>query len=393
MNGLLPRLALLTRNTRIRSAIFQAAIAIAVVLTGYWLAHNTVRNLAQRGITGGFGFLERAARFPISESILPYTSTDTFAWAFMVGLGNTLFASVLIIALATVLGLLLALARRGQNPLAAWIAGVFVETGRNTPLVVQLLFWYALLTLGLPHPQAALHPLPGVFLTDRGLYMPSFRLDGDAGHAAVFVAVVAAGLLALGVTALYARRRRFGNAGRATVFLAVLAVAILAATVSWTTGELALHLARPQLGRFNFAGGICLTPEFTAMLAGLVFYSAAFVGEIIRGGIDAVARGQWEAGRATGLSEAQTLRLIIAPQALRMIIPPMTSQYINIVKNTTLALVVGYPDIAFVTATTINQTGQAVEGIFLLMLVFLVISIGGSALMNWYNRRIALVER
>ncbi|MBY0511952.1 MAG: ABC transporter permease subunit [Rhodospirillaceae bacterium] len=322
------------RDARVRSAAFQTVVAVAAIALVWWLAHNTINNLAQRGITVGFDFLGRAARFPISESVLPYSSVDTFAWAFVVGLGNTLFASALIIVLATLLGFATALARRSRNPLARGIGAAFVETMRNTPLVVQLLFWYAMVTLGLPHPHDALNPLPGVYLTDRGLYIPWPRI-----------------------------------------------------------ADFSFAMEYPTLGRFNYSGGLALTPEFTAMLVGLVFYSAAFVGEIIRGGIDAVARGQWEAGRALGLPESLVLRRIIMPQALRVIIPPMTSQYINIVKNTTLALVVGYPDIAFVTATTINQTGQAVEGILLLMIVFLVISIGGSLLMNWYNRRMALTVR
>jgi general L-amino acid transport system permease protein len=266
--------------------------------------------------------------------VLPYRPSNTFAWAFVVGLANTLMLSVVIGAASTGLGQQVALARRSITPLAKGVSTTFVETMRNTPLVVQLLFWYALVTVGLPNVHAALNPAPGVFLADRGLYFPALSF------------------------------------------------------VDWR-----LTFDVPHLERFNYVGGAALTPELVALLLGLILYSAAFVGEIIRGGVDAIGVGQWEAGRAVGLSERQTLRLVIVPQALRVIIPPMTSQYINIVKNTTLALVVGYPDISSVTATTINQTGQAVEGILILMAVFLALSLSASLFMNWYNRRVALVTR
>jgi general L-amino acid transport system permease protein len=383
-------LGALARDVKVRSIAFQVAVAAFVVLVGAWLVHNTLANLATRGITVGFDFLSRAARFPISQSVLPYEPTDTFAWAFVVGVANTLFVSFLIVVTATALGLLLALARRSRHPLADWLATTFVETMRNTPLVVQLLFWYALVTVGLPHPQAALEPLPGVFLTDRGLYLPLLRIDGDA---TMFFTMVALGFGVMVATAVYARKVRHAS-GRSWRIgsITVACIGVVAMAIWWSSG-LELSLEQPQLGRFNFRGGIDLTPEFAAMFAGLVLYSAAFIGEIIRGGIDAVSLGQWEAGRALALSEAQTLRLIVMPQALRVIIPPLTSQYINVIKNTTLALVVGYPELAFVTSTVINQTGQAVEGILILMLVYLVISLAASWLLNLYNRRIAIVTR
>ena len=317
-------------DLRIRSALLQillVALSAAILL---WLVHNTMTNLAERGIRVGFGFLSNEARFPISQSVLPYVPTDSFAWAFSVGLANTVFLSVFSIAAATLIGFALALARRSGNLLAKGLASVYVEAIRNTPLVVQLLFWYALLTISLPEPHRALQPLPGLFLTNRGLYLPS---------------------------------------------------------ISFTGGWPPFHLLPAHLGRFNFQGGLALTPEFAAISAGLTFYSAAYIGEIIRGGLDAIDLGQWQAARALGLSHRQTLRHVIVPQAMRVIIPPLTSQYVNIAKNSTLALIVGYPDLAFVTATTINQSGQALEGITILMLVFLAISLSMSTLMGWYERR------
>jgi general L-amino acid transport system permease protein len=317
-------------DVRIRSALLQILLVAVGAALLLWLAHNTVTNLAERGIRVGFGFLSNEARFPISQSILPYEPTDSFAWSFAVGLSNTLFLSLVSIAAATLLGFLLALGRKSVNPLATGTASVYVETVRNTPLVVQLLFWYALLTIGLPEPHRALQPLPGIFLTNRGLYLPS---------------------------------------------------------ISFTGGWPLFHLLPARLGRFNFEGGLSLTPEFAAIATGLTFYSAAYIGEIIRGGLDAVDLGQWQAARALGLSHRQALRHVIVPQAMRVIIPPLTSQYVNIAKNSTLALVVGYPDLAFVTATTINQSGQALEGVAILMLVFLAISLSMSSLMGWYGRR------
>jgi general L-amino acid transport system permease protein len=261
---------------------------------------------------------------------------------------------------------------------------------RNTPLVVQLLFWYALVTVGLPASQDALNPAPGVFLTDRGLFVPDVRI---AGNTLAWTLVLLATIAGVVATMVFGRRRHLRTGQLNHYGTWAIAVGLLIAAAAWSVADLRVAFEHPTLGRFNFTGGMTLTPELVAMLLGLTLYSTAFTGEIIRGGIDAIHKGQWEAGRAIGLSDALTLRLIIIPQALRVIVPPMTSQYINIVKNTTLALVVGYPDIAFVTATTINQTGQAIEGIVILMLVFLTISLAGSIVMNWYNRRIALVER
>ncbi|PZQ61425.1 MAG: amino acid ABC transporter permease [Phenylobacterium zucineum] len=374
-------------DTRVRALAYQAACVLAVAAVVAWLAGNTFANLAQRGISVGFDFLGRSARFPISESVLPYTPSDSFAWAFVVGLGNTLLLAVLVGALATALGLALALARRSANPLAVGVATVAVETLRNTPLVVQLLFWYAAVTVGLPNVHAALNPLPGVHLSDRGLYLPAVVV----GHGAVVAAVALLGAIAVVAAARRGRalRLRTGQPNRLALTVAAGAAAVLALAIVLA----GVGVRDPQLGRFNFVGGAAITPESVALLLGLVLYSAAFIGEIIRGGIDAVGVGQWEAGRAIGLDERQTLRLVVIPQALRVIIPPMTSQYVNILKNTTLALVVGYPDISSVTATTINQTGQALEGIVILMAVFLSLSLAGSAFMNWYNRRVALVQR
>ena len=373
-----------------RAVAWQAVTLLAAILLIGWLAHNLMENLARRGITVGFDFLSRAARFPISESLLPYSSTDSFAWAFVVGFANTLFLSALVIVSSTLLGFLVALARRSRHPLASGLSTVFVEGARNTPLVVQLLFWYAVVTFGLPSVADAVEPLTGVFLTDRGLYLPRVKMGASALFA---MAVTVAGFGTWIAASVIGRKKRVAS-GRLNRYSLVAALcAALASALAWLVALPSLDVEHPVSGRFNFAGGLELTPELVAILLGLVLYSTAFTGEIIRGGIDAVSRGQWEAGHATGLTDAQTLRLVIVPQALRIIIPPLTSQYINIVKNSTLALVVGYPELNFVTATTINQTGQAIEGIAILMLAFLLVSLAASLLMNWYHRRIALPTR
>jgi general L-amino acid transport system permease protein len=383
-------MTVILRDARLRAIVAQAALILSLALLVWWLADNTLRNLAARGIAVGFGFMSGAARFPISESLIPYIPTDSFARAYVVGLLNTLFVSGVVIVFASALGLAVALGRCSRNPLVTAVATVFVETMRNTPLVVQLLFWYALLTTTLPAARNALSPMPGVFLSVRGLMFPSLTATGDTS--VLIGAVVAWALFAvllLGVS----RSLRLSTGEPLPFVRLAIVVAGLAAigVVAWQgTG---LSVVTPELRGFSFVGGTRLTPEFASLLIGLILYSGAFVGEVIRGGVDAVGKGQWEAGRSIGLTDRRILRLVVIPQALRIIIPPMTSQYFNIIKNTTLALAVGYPDISFVVATTINQTGQAIEGIAILLAVFLSISLTLSLFMNWYNRRVALVQR
>ncbi len=370
-------------DARVRTVLAQAAIACAFFGLLGWLAWNAHFNLMQRGITTGFAYLQDAARFPISESLLAYQPTDSYGRAFIVGLANTLAISALVIAISTLLGFGLALARMSRHPLLKGLATIYLEITRNTPLVVQLLFWYSVVTINLPTPRQALNPIPGVFLSIRGFFFPSLSLEGSLWPALL---ALLAGL------ALYrlARRLRQTRPGPPWVPLAIattlglLALALAPLTAHWST---------PQLRGLNFIGGTVLTPEFTALLVGLTLYSAAFSGEIIRGGIEAVARGQWEAAESLGLGRWSTLRQVIVPQALRVIIPPMTSQYLSIIKNTTLALAVGYPDLSFVITTTINQTGQAIEGVAILMAVYLSISLSVSLFMNLYNRRILRTER
>jgi general L-amino acid transport system permease protein len=374
-------------NRRFRSWSGQILLLGGFAALLLWLVNNTVTNLDARGIRVGFDFLWRQANFPISESVLPYDPSDSFLWAYVTGVGNTLAISVLAIFLSTALGLLVGLARRSKHPLTSGVAGVFVTTMRNMPLIVHLLFWYALATTALPAPREAYNPLPGVFLSLRGFYIPALELD------AVTWAVV--GLVIAITWGAWRLRHHVFAAGRWHDRHPVLALSGLTAAVALGAALLLQPGAAvnfPEMRGFNFTGGLRLSPEFAALMLGLVIYTSAFIGEIIRGGIDAVSIGQWEAGRAIGLSERHTLTKIIIPQALRIIIPPMTSQYLSTVKNTTLALAVGYPELGLVVGTVINQTGQAIESIALLLGIFLTISIAVSLFMNWYNAHVALVE-
>jgi general L-amino acid transport system permease protein len=370
-------------NRRFRSWAGQIVLLGGFTALVLWLVTNTIENLQARGIKVGFDFLERQANFPISESVLPYDPSDSFLWAYVTGLGNTIVISIIAIFFSTFLGLIVGLARRSKHPLTAYLAGTFVTTARNMPLIVHLLFWYALATTMLPAPRQAYNPLPGVYLSLRGLYLPSIEF-AQAGVAALFI-----GTALVALTYLLRDRLREIGAGRGSIVpLAFSLVVAAVCAVVIATGEVSL----PEMKGFNFTGGFRLSPEFAALMIGLVIYTSAFIGEIIRGGIDAVSVGQWEAGRAVGLSERHVLTKVIIPQALRIIIPPMTSQYLSTIKNTTLALAVGYPELGLVVGTVINQTGQALESIAILLAVFLTLSIAVSLFMNWYNAHVALVE-
>ncbi len=300
---------------------FQGGAIAAVLALAWYLVSNTLDNLAARNIASGFAFLRREAGFEIGESPFAYSAADTYLRALAVGLANTFKVSLVGIGLATVLGFAIGLFRLSKNYLLKGLSATYVEVLRNTPLLVQLFFWYVLISEALPPPREALAPLPGLFLSSRGIFFP---LPGSL----------------------------------------------------------------PVLEGFNFAGGGHLSPEFAALLAGLVLYTAAFIAEIVRAGILAVPRGQTDAARALGLASRPTLRHVVLPQALRVIVPPLTSQYLNLVKNSSLAVAIGYPDFVSVVNTTLNQTGQAIEGVAMIMAAYLTVSLAISALMNWYNARL-----
>jgi len=384
-----PREGLSLNNPTVRAALWQVLTALLVGLFLWTLISNTMENLASRDIASGFGFLERPAGFQIGERLVDYGPADTYARAFLVGLLNTIKVAVVGIILATLLGVVIGIGRLSTNWLVAKLAAGYVEVLRNTPLLLQLFLWYGILTEGLPAARQALEPLPGVFLSNRGLKLP-----GPAADPAWWWAL---GALALGVLATLViarwnreRQRRTGQVlPMAPIGLGlVLGLPLLVLLVF---GGAPVDM--PVLQGFNFVGGLTLSPEFAALLFGLVVYTAAFIAEIVRSGILAVPHGQVEAARALGLPEGRVLRLVVLPQALRVIIPPTTSQYLNLAKNSSLAVAIGYPDFVSVANTSINQTGQAVEGVAAIMVVYLTISLSLAALMNWYNKRVALKER
>ena len=371
---------------RLRPLLYQALLLAAVGLAAWFLVANTLANLQARNIATGFGFLGDEAGFAIGESIVAYAPTDTYGRALWIGVLNTLRVAAIGIVAATLLGTVLGIARLSRNWLVSGTVGAYIETMRNIPLLLHLFFWYALITESTPGPRQALNLLPGVYLSNRGLALPSPEAGGLglAGLAAV------AGLAVCWALYWWIVRRADTQARWKGGF-AAFPVLALALAGWWVGGSLQWQV--PQLKGFNFQGGITLSPEFVALLVGLVLYTSAFVAEVVRSGIQAIGRGQWEAARAVGLAPAQVLRLVVLPQALRVIVPPMTSQYLNLTKNSSLAVAIGYPDIVSIANTTLNQTGQAIEGILIIMAAYLTVSLSISVLMNWYNRRIALVER
>ena len=370
--------------------LFWQALVVGIALAVFiFLWSNTITNLSARRITTGFAFLGRESGMPIADSLLPYNPGDSYLWAFVVGVANTLRVAVIGIVLATIMGTLIGISRLSANWLLSRLAAVYVEVLRDIPLLLQLLFWYVLMQ-ALPAARAAWRPIDGVFLSNRGLILPAIPI----GSPQLWVL----GTAVLGCVAFYAIRRwlvaqqmRDGKPRLAWPFALGLIVVLPAAVslllgVSWT-------IEWPQLRGFNFVGGLTLAPEYFALLIALVTYTSAFIAEIVRSGIQSVPRGQWDAASALGLRRSFMLRQIILPQALRVIVPPMTSQYLNLTKNSSLAVAIGYQDVVSVANTTLNQTGQAIEAISLIMAVFLTISLGISFFMNWYNARIALAER
>ena len=377
------------KDKRFSGLLWQVVVVAIVIAVIAWLWSNTVHNLSVRRISTGFAFLGREAGMPIADSWLPYTPTDTYLRAFIVGISNTLRVAVIGIVLATVIGTLVGIARLSANWLLSRLAAVYVEMLRDIPLLLQLLFWYVLMQ-GLPAARQAWKPVDGVFLSNRGLVLPSIPLE-EANLWVLLLAAIGLGATWLIRKRLLARQMQDGKPRHSWPY-AVALVIVLPALLSLKIGA-SWSVTLPELRGFNFAGGLTLAPEYFALLIALVTYTSAFIAEIVRSGIQSVPKGQWDAAKALGLRRSLVLQKIVLPQALRVIIPPMTSQYLNLTKNSSLAVAVGYQDIVSVANTTLNQTGQAIEAIALIMLVFLTISLGISLFMNWYNARIALVER
>lgn len=378
-------------NPAVRAWLFQILAILAVVAVAIYLIHNTINNLSSRGITSGFAFLDRSAGFGIVQHLIDYQQGDTYGRVFLVGLLNTLLVSALCIVFASFIGFFLGLARLSDNWLLRKLSTVYIETFRNIPPLLQIFFWYFAVLRNLPGPRQAASALEMVFLSNRGLYIPSPQLG--EGVLAFVLSTAIAIALSVGLFRFNKMHQMKTGQLRRTWPTALSLIVLLPLIAHWLFGA-ALHWDIPQLRGFNFRGGMVLIPELAALTLALSVYTSAFIAEIIRAGIQAVPYGQHEAARSLGLPSTVTLRQVIIPQALRVIIPPLTSQYLNIVKNSSLAAAIGYPDmVSLFAGTVLNQTGQAIETIAITMSVYLIISLTISLLMNIYNRRIALIER
>jgi len=377
---------------RLGNIALQAGLLVVVGGLGYACVINAARNLAQAHIATGLGFWNNTAGFDISQTLIDYSSsTSTFGRAFWVGLLNTLLVSGLGIVLATVIGFAVGIARLSRNWLVARLAGGYVELIRNVPLLLQLLFWYNAVLNSLPELRGSV-PLPGgALLNNRGLFLPrpEFGARFDAVLTALSVGLVAATLLRS-----WARRRQERSGRQVRILWPSLGLIFGLPIAAFLLAGLPLSFHPPNMGRFNVSGGIEILPEFAALLIALSVYTAAFIAEAVRAGVLAVATGQTEAAQALGLRSSATLRLIVVPQAIRVIIPPLTGQYLNLIKNSSLAVAIGYPDLVQVfTGTVLNITGQAVEVVAITMAVYLAISLVTSFLMNLYGRATAIAER
>ncbi len=378
------------RSRALRGLLYQL-IAIGLIALGVWfLAHNTLENMRVRGIQSGFDFLLGPAGFDIGELPIPYEALDPYWKAFLIGILNTLRVAVVGIVLTTVIGTLVGIGRFSPNAIVRGLCYGYVELFRNVPILLQLLTWYLLLTEWLPNPDEPLSAF-GLFFLSKGGF--SFPLPvWGMGQALAGLGVLVGGVLAWG-WARYARQRFERTGQPLPSFLPGVALVFGLALLGWLVGGAPTAWQLPRVGDAAVEGGGALTPEFLSVLIGLTLYTSAFVAEVVRAGIQSVPRGQTEASGALGLSRGQQMRLVVLPQALRVIIPPITNQYLNLTKNSSLAVAIGYPDVVSISNTAINQTGRAVECIALIMLVYLTTSLTTSGVMNWYNRRAAIKER
>jgi general L-amino acid transport system permease protein len=378
-------------NPAVRGAVFQIALAVFLVAFFWWIVHNAIVNLARANIASGFGFLGNRSGFEILTSLIPYTSDSTYGRAFFVGLLNTIYVAILGIIFATIIGFIVGIARLSPNWIIRKIATVYVEFFRNIPLLLQLLFWYKAVLSVLAGPRQSLSIFGLAYLSNRGLVITKASIEPGAGVVGIAFLVAIAVCI---VFSRWAHRRQMATGLPVPVFRYMPLILIGLPLVAGLAVGARFTLSIPELAGFNFRGGATVTPEFLALILGLSIYTATFIAEIVRAGIIAVSHGQTEASLSLGLDRAKTLRLVVIPQALRVIIPPLTNQYLNLTKNSSLAVAIGFPDLVSIFAgTVLNQTGQAVEVIIMTMLVYLTLSLVTSAFMNWFNAHIALKER
>ncbi len=377
---------------RIGNIAVQIGLIAVVGGLAYGAFVNAAQNLARANVASGFGFWNNTAGFDISQTLIPYSaSTSTFGRAFWVGLINTLLVAAIAIVLATVLGFIIGIARLSRNWLVARLAGGYVELIRNVPLLLQILFWYNAVLKSLPQMRGSIALPGGGILNNRGLFLPRPEFAPD--FLAVIIALIA-GVAAAIILRLWARRRQRRTGEQVRVLWVTVGLICVLPAVAFVLARFPLTFSLPQMGRFNVGGGVEILPEFAALLFALTVYTAAFIAEVVRAGILAVPHGQIEAAEALGLRPGSVRRLVVIPQAMRVIIPPLTSQYLNLIKNSSLAVAIGYPDLVQVFAgSVLNITGQAVEVIAITMAVYLSISLFTSLLMNLYAHANAIAER
>ena len=378
------------RSQAFRGVVYQVLAVSVIALVAWFLTSNTLTNLRIRGIQSGFDFLSQPAGFGIGETVIEFDSSNPYWKAFLVGLTNTIRVAIIGILIATVMGTAIGIGRLSRNFLLRAVCTAYVEIFRNIPVLLQLLMWYLLLNELLPPSADALNPAPGMYLSKGGfafpvpVWVPGFGL------------MLAGAIAGIALAWLYRRwaRSQFAATGHARpIFWPSLAIIAVSVAAGWFAGGAPTALDMPEKTQFNVTGGAAVTPEFLALTLGLAIYTAAFIAEIVRSGIQAVPWGQIEAASSLGLNRKRQLQLVLLPQALRVIIPPLTNQYLNLTKNSSLAVAVGYPDLVSISNTTLNQTGRAVECITIIMAVYLTLSLSTAALMNWYNARAAIKER
>jgi general L-amino acid transport system permease protein len=381
----------LINDPRMRGLFFQVLTIVAVIGLGYMFAMNAQANLRAQGIATGLGFLDQPASFDINQTLIEYRQNATYGRVLLVGLLNTLLVAVVGIVLATIIGFTMGIARLSTNWMIRTLGTVYVEATRNLPPLFQIFFWYVVLVKASPSPRDSVSGFGTFFFNNRGLYIP--RAVFGEGGGVIGIALVAAIVISIAI-AIWARRRQAATGQQFPTGWTVLALVIGLPLLAGAAMGFPVTFELPELRGFNFVGGIRVIPEFVALVWALSLYTAGFIAEIVRAGIMAVSHGQTEASYSIGLRPGPTLRLVVIPQALRVIIPPLTSQYLNLTKNSSLAVAIGYPELTAIFAgTTLNQTGQAIEVIAITMGIYLLISIVTSLFMNWYNQRVALIER
>ncbi len=373
-----------------RAILFQFLTFCMVGLLAYYLISNTLTNLQRQKIATGFGFLHKESSFEIGESLIPYSAASSYGRALLVGALNTIKVAFIGVVITIILGTIIGVARLSTNWLLSKLATLYIEVMQDIPILLQLFFWYAIFYETLPSPRQAISPGAGIFMCNRGV---AFTIpEAHPAHYYMLLAFVA-GCLIVYLIRRWARERQEKTGQFFPTFRVGLAIVFGLPFITWLGFGAPMEMDAPKLVGFNFEGGLTVSPEFIALLLGLVLYTAAFVAEVVRAGIQSVSKGQREAAMSIGLRTTLVLNLVILPQALRVIVPPLTSQMLNLTKNSSLAVAIGYPDFVSVANTTMNQTGQSIEGVALIMAVYLFFSLSTSVFMNWYNKRVALVER